>query len=309
MAKLTQFQKTELLPKAIERYLSENNATQVALAQLAGIDKAYVNQLLKGAEKIGKATIADKYYEAVARAIGFKLEKTHWQHFNTYNFQAAAVAIDAAREKKERLGVDGLTGLGKTYIATMYKRKFPKDCIVIKCSGIQNAKEFAVEFAEAVGITPIGTKNKLIKDACKAVKKMDGAPFIMIDEFENSRLIHIIPTIKVIADELEGIAPVILIGIGIQKMLQDAAERDKNGYVQLNRRFSFSWIKMDPNITEDIEIICEQLGINNRAAKNWLKSRVKDMDSLKRICVNALEEAEKTDTEVTQALLNDLYPM
>jgi len=80
MAKLTQIQKTQLLPQAIEHYLSENNATQVALAQLAGIDKAYVNQLLKGAEKIGKAIIADKYYEAVARAIGFKLEKNYWQH-------------------------------------------------------------------------------------------------------------------------------------------------------------------------------------------------------------------------------------
>jgi|GEM_PF-5835225 len=85
----------------------------------------------------------------------------------------------------------------------MYKRRFPKECIVIKCSGIQNAKEFAVEFAEAVGITPVGTKNKLIKDAYKAVKKMDGNPFIMIDEFENSKLVHIIPTIKVISDELE----------------------------------------------------------------------------------------------------------
>lgn len=309
MAKLTQIQKTELLPQAIEHYLAENNATQVALANLAGIDKGWVNNILKRKENVGKAKIADKYYEAIARAIGYKLEKNYWQHFNTYNFQAAVVEIDKARDKKERLGIDGLTGLGKTYITTLYKRKFPKECIVIKCSGIQNAKEFAVEFAEAVGIAPVGTKNKLIKDACKAVKKMDGSPFIMIDEFENSKLVHIIPTIKVISDELEGIAPVILIGIGIQKMLQTAAEREKNGYIQVNRRFSFSWLKMDPNITEDIEYIAEELGITNRAAKNWLKTRVKDMDSLKRICVNALEEAEKAETEVTQALLNDLYPL
>lgn len=309
MAKLTQIQKTQLLPQAIEQYLQENSATQVALAQLAGIDKAYVNQISKGKEAIGKAQIADKYYEAIARAIGYKLEATYWNHFNTWNFKYAATAIDAAREKKERLGIEGITGLGKTYISTMYKRRFPKECIVIKCSGIQNAKEFAKDFAEAVGIPPIGTKNQLIKEACKAVKKMDGNPFIMIDEFENSKMIHIVPAIKVITDELEDIAPVILIGIGIKKMLDDAASRDKNGYVQLNRRFSFSWIKLDPNIAEDIELICEELGISNRAAKNWLINRVKDFDSLKRICINSLEEADKTDQDVNVALLNELYPM
>lgn len=309
MAKLTQIQKLEQLPPAIEVYLSENNTNQVALAKLAGIDKAYVNHILKRNENIGKAKIADKYYESIALAIGFKFEKTYWKHFNTFNFKETTVSIDKARIKKDRLGIDGITGLGKTYITTLYKRRFPKECIVIKCSGIQNAKEFAIEFAEAVGIVPVGTKNKLIKDACKAVKKMNGSPFLMIDEFENSKLIHIIPAIKVIADELEDIAPVILIGIGVQKMLQDAAQRDKNGYVQLNRRFSFSWTKMDSNIAEDIEFICDELGISNRHAKNWLKTRVKDMDSLKRICVKALEEAEKTSQEVNISFLNELFPM
>lgn len=71
MAKLTQIQKLEQLPAAIDRYLTENNITQVALAKLAGIDKAYVNQIIKKNETIGKAQIADKYYEAIALAIGF----------------------------------------------------------------------------------------------------------------------------------------------------------------------------------------------------------------------------------------------
>jgi transcriptional regulator with XRE-family HTH domain len=309
MAKLTQIQKLDLIPSAIEAYLSDNSTTQVALAKLAGIDKAYVNQIAKSNEFIGKAKIADKYYEAIALAIGYKLEVTHWQHFNTFNFKLACVSIDAARIKKERLGIDGLTGLGKTYISTAYKRKFPKQVIVIKCSAIHNAKEFAKEFAEAVGITPIGTKGFLIKQACKAVKNIGDNPIVMIDEFENSKLSHIIPTIKVISDELEGCASVIIIGIGVKKMLQDAAEREKNGFVQVNRRWSFSWVKLDPNISEDIGLICDELGIKNRAAQNWLKNRVHDLDSLKRICVSALEEAEISGQEVTISLLNELFPL
>ena len=73
MAKLTQNQKLVVIPQAIEKYLQENNTTQVALAKLAGIDKAYVNQIAKGAESIGKAKIADKYYESIAIARDLKL--------------------------------------------------------------------------------------------------------------------------------------------------------------------------------------------------------------------------------------------
>ena len=120
MAKLTQIQKLEALPQAIERYLSENATNQVALAKLAGIDKAYVNHILKGNEMIGKANIADKYYEAIAVAIGFKLEKTYWEHFNTTVFKEAFGTFEYAKEKKIRMGIDGDTGLGKTYTATLF---------------------------------------------------------------------------------------------------------------------------------------------------------------------------------------------
>ena len=120
MTKLTQIQKLEQIPAAIQAYLTENNTTQVALAKLAEIDKAYVHHILKGNETIGKAKIDDKYYEAIALAIGFNLEKTYWNHFNTFNFKQAIITFENAREKKIRLGVDGDTGLGKSYAAAKY---------------------------------------------------------------------------------------------------------------------------------------------------------------------------------------------
>jgi len=306
MGVLTKEQRMNLVPIAISRYLEDNGVSQADLSRLSGVSKAYVNQIIHGKETIGKAQIADKYYQKLAHAIGLKLEKTYWKHFNTYNFKMSCIAIDLARENRERLGIDGLTGMGKTYISTMYKRKFPKECIVIKCSGIQNSKEFARDFARACGSSDIGTKNELIKNACETVKNIPNA-FIMIDEFENSRLANIIPTVKVIADELEGIAPVILIGINIQEMLKRSADRGKNGFVQVNRRWSWKWTKLDPNIGEDVELICEEIGIKSMAIKNWMKIRVKDFDSLKHICVTALEESEKTGEQVSVSMLNELF--
>ena len=307
MAKLTQIQKLEQLPAAIDRYLTENSTTQVALAKLAGIDKAYVNQIIKKNETIGKAQIADKYYEAIALAIGFKLEKTYWMHFNTFNFKQAIITFENAREKKIRLGVDGDTGLGKTYAAEMYKRKYPSSVFLVKCSSIENSKEFAINLANEVGVSPLGTKGAIVKRVCEKIKTLGNNPMLIIDEFENSKSGNI-PTVKTIADELQGYAAVVVIGIDVQKMLAKGAERRKNGFIQTNRRWSFGWTYLDPSISEDIEAICIEVGITNKPAQNWLKARVKDFDSLRNIIITALEECEKTNQEITISLLNELFP-
>jgi hypothetical protein len=308
MAKLTQIQKLDLIPQAIEAYLSENNANQVALAKLAGIDKAYVNHILKRNENIGKAKIADKYYEAITLAIGFKLEKTYWQHFNTFNFKQSIITFENAREKKIRLGVDGDTGLGKSYAADMYKRKFPSQVFLVKCSGIENSKEFAINLANEVGVTTTGTKGAIIKRVCEKIKNLGNNPMLIIDEFENSKAGNI-PTVKTIADELQGYAAVVVIGIDVQKMLKKGAESRKNGFIQTNRRWSFGWTNLDPSIAEDITLICQEVGITNKHAINWLANRVKDFDSLKNIITTALEEAEISGQEVTISLLNELFPL
>lgn len=308
MAKLTQIQKLDLIPSAIEVYLSENSTTQVALAKLAGIDKAYVNQIAKSNEFIGKAKIADKYYEAIAMAIGFKLEVTHWQHFNTFNFKQSIITFENAREKKIRLGVDGDTGLGKSYAADMYKRKFPTQVFLVKCSGIENSKEFAINLANEVGVATTGTKGAIIKRVCEKIKNLGNNPMLIIDEFENSKAGNI-PTVKTIADELQGYAAVVVIGIDVQKMLKKGAESRKNGFIQTNRRWNFGWTNLDPSIEEDIILICHEVGITNKPAINWLIKRVKDFDSLRNIITTALEEAEKSGQEVTISLLNELYPL
>lgn len=306
MAKLTQIQKLQLIPSAIDVYLNENATTQAALAQLSGIDKAYVNQIRNGNEFIGKAKIADKYYEAIALAIGYKLEKTYWQHFNTFNFKQAIITFENARQKKIRLGLDGDTGLGKTYAATVYKRKYPTSVFLVKCSSIENSKEFAINLAEEVGVATTGTKGAIIKRVCQKIKTLGNNPMIIIDEFENSKAGNI-PTVKTIADELEGYAAVVVIGIDVQKMLSKGAERRKNGFIQTNRRWSFGWTCLDPSISEDIECICNELGITNKPAQNWLKARVKDFGSLHNICITVLEEAEKINQEVTISMLNEFY--
>jgi len=104
--KLTDEEKTQLVPQAIARYLSENEASQADLARLAGVSKAYVNQIAQGKTTIGQAQIADKYFRKIAHAIELNIEPTYWKHFDTKNFLQACLAIDNARKNRERLGLD-----------------------------------------------------------------------------------------------------------------------------------------------------------------------------------------------------------
>lgn len=305
MTNLTQIQRTQDIPKAMQCFLNERSVKQPEIVKLSGVNKATVSLISRGIEFNGSTRISDKYYQQIAYAIGFKLEKTYWQHFNTFNFKQAILTFENARKNKERRGIDGDTGLGKTYAATAFKKKYPKIVNLVKCDEIANTKEFVMSIAEQLNVSSIGTKNKILKDVVKKLKEKEEA-FLIIDEFENSKK-GIIPIIKYLADELEGIVPIVVLGIDVEKMLLKSSEKRKQGFIQVNRRWSFGWTFFSSDISEDIQKICEMLGLERKTVINWLTVRVKDFDSLKNIITTVLMEREKSGEEITTEMLNELF--
>jgi len=305
MTNLTQNQRTIDIPQAMQRFLDERSVKQPEIVKLSGVNKATVNLISRGIEFNGNTRISDKYYQQIAHAIGLKLEKTYWQHFNTFNFKQAILTFENARKNKERRGIDGNTGLGKTYAATAFKKKYPKIVTLVKCDEVANTKEFVISIAEQLGTSTIGTKHRILKEVVKKLKEKDEA-FLIIDEFENSKK-GIIPVIKYLADELEGIVPIVVLGIDVEKMLSKSAERGKQGFIQVNRRWSFGWTFFSSEITEDITKICEMVGIERKTVINWLTARVKDFGSLQNIITTALIESEKSEEPITTEMLNELF--
>ncbi|WP_312311009.1 ATP-binding protein [Empedobacter brevis] len=305
MTNLTQIQRTQDIPQAMQRFLDERGVKQPEIVKLSGVNKATVNLISRGVEYNGKTRISDKYYQKIALAIGLKLEKAYWQHFNTLNFKQAILTFQNARKNKERRGIDGNTGLGKTYAATAFKKKYPAIVTLVKCDEIANTKEFVISIAEQLGTSTIGTKHKILKAVVEKLKSKDEA-FLIIDEFENSKK-GIIPVIKYLADELEGIVPIVVLGIDVEKMLSNSAERGKQGFKQVNRRWSFGWTFFSSEISEDITNICESVGIESKRVINWLTKRVKDFGSLQNIITTALIESEKSGEPITTEMLNDLF--
>ena len=129
---------------------------------------------------------------------------------------------------------------------------------------------------------------------------------LIIDEAEHiEKKSGYINIIKALADGLENKVAFGLVGMDINKILQNGYDRNKQNFRQTARRFNLRE-KFDNDIIEDIERICEDLGITNKNAQNWLKNRIKNFGDLEIIIKEAFKESEKIGEPITDRLLKTL---
>ena len=307
---LNEYQKTTEIPEALRRYMEETGHTQADISRVSGVGASYLNHIAQGkmivSNKNGGSEIKDKYYLMLCEAIQYPLKQEVWRHFNTYNFKQSINRIKSARTEKLRFTIDGDTGAGKTHACREYQKKYPKETYIVTCSAIENSKEFAKNIAEAVDVSTIGTAGIIIKEVIKKLTKQCDNALLIIDEAEHiEKKSGYINIIKALADGLENKVAFGLVGMDINKILQNGYERNKQNFRQTARRFNLRE-KFDNDITEDIENICEDLGITSKNAQNWLKNRIKNFGDLEIIIKEAFKEAEKTNEPITDKLLKTL---
>lgn len=307
---LNEYQKTTEIPEALRRYMEETGHTQADISRVSGVGASYLNHIAQGkmivSNKNGGSEIKDKYYLMLCEAIQYPLKQEVWRHFNTYNFKQSINRIKSARTEKLRFTIDGDTGAGKTHTCREYQKKYPKETYIVTCSAIENSKEFAKNIAEAVDVSTIGTAGTIIKEVIKKLTKQCDNALLIIDEAEHiEKKSGYINIIKALADGLENKVAFGLVGMDINKILQNGYERNKQNFRQTARRFNLRE-KFDNDITEDIENICEDLGITSKNAQNWLKNRIKNFGDLEIIIKEAFKEAEKTNEPITDKLLKTL---
>ena len=307
---LNEYQKTTEIPEALRRYMEETGHTQADISRVSGVGASYLNHIAQGkmivSNKNGGSEIKDKYYLMLCEAIQYPLKQEVWRHFNTYNFKQSINRIKSARTEKLRFTIDGDTGAGKTHACREYQKKYPKETYIVTCSAIENSKEFAKNIAEAVDVSTIGTAGTIIKEVIKKLTKQCDNALLIIDEAEHiEKKSGYINIIKALADGLENKVAFGLVGMDINKILQNGYERNKQNFRQTARRFNLRE-KFDNDITEDIENICEDLEITSKNAQNWLKNRIKNFGDLEIIIKEAFKEAEKTNEPITDKLLKTL---
>lgn len=157
-----------------------------------------------------------------------------------------------------------------------------------------------------MGVSTQGTAGTIIKAIIHKLTKVCDNPILVVDEAEHiEKKSGYINIIKSLADGLENKVAFGLIGMGINDILQRGYERNKQNFRQTARRFGLRE-KFDEDITEDIEKICEDLGISHKNAQNWLKNRIKNFGDLEIIIKEAFKESEKTGEAITDNLLKTL---
>lgn len=307
---ITEIQKTNEIPNALREYMEKYQVKQADISRISGVSASIINHIYQGKtivpNKNGGSDIKPKYYEALCKAIEFPLKQEVWRHFNTYNFKQCINRIKEARENKERFTIDGDTGAGKTHTCKEYHKKYPQETYIVTCSAVENSKEFAKNIAEVVGVSTQGTAGTIIKAIIHKLTKVCDNPILVVDEAEHiEKKSGYINIIKSLADGLENKVAFGLIGMGINDILQRGYERNKQNFRQTARRFGLRE-KFNEDITEDIEKICEDLGISHKNAQNWLKNRIKNFGDLEIIIKEAFKESEKTGEAITDNLLKTL---
>ncbi len=305
MTKLTTKQKTEQIPEAIKRYLSDKNTKQAQLARVSKVSESYISHILQGKTMIGSTEIKDRYYLSICETIGLEIKTEVWGHFNTQNFKQIITQLKEARTEKTRIAIDGDTGAGKTYSCSQYKNRYHSGTYVVKCSAIENSKEFAINIGETVGVKTYGTANAIIKRVVTKLVSLDDA-ILIIDEAEHiEKKQGYINIIKTLADQLENRVGFALLGMNIAQILQKGYDRNKQNFRQTARRFNKREL-CSTDITEDIENICLTIGINDSRIHQWLKNRIQNFGDLENIIKDAFKEAEKIKQPVSIRLLNTL---
>lgn len=309
MTKLTDFQKKTTIPDALFRYMEEKKITKADIGRLSNVSATVLNYIFKRETVIpnqnGGSEIKDKYYLDLCRAIDFKLKVEVWRHFNTQNFKHIIPKIEENRREKERFTIDGDTGTGKSHALKKYKAKFPTGTYVVTCSAVENSKEFAKNIAEVTGVESFGTAGTIIKKVIKKLSEETDA-VLLIDEAEHiGKKSGYINIIKSLADGLEGKVSFGIIGMGINKILTDGYEKNKQNFRQTARRFC-NRETLETNIIEDVKKICEDLGLNDEPVKNWFANRVKNFGDLEVYIKKTFKEAEKSGEKITLKLLNSI---
>ena len=305
MTKLTDFQKLSVIPQQILKYLAETDSNQAQLSRDSKVGEAYVSQIMQGKTHIGSTQIKDKYYFDLCQTIGFTLKTEVWRHFNTQNFAQIIPKIKENRAEKERFTIDGDTGSGKSHALKEYKKKYPMGTYLVTCSAVENSKEFAKNIAEVVGVEAHGTAGTIIKKVIRKLIAEDNA-ILLIDEAEHiGKKSGYVNIVKSLSDGLEGKVSFGIIGMGINKILTDGYEKNKQNFRQTARRFS-NRETLETSITDDVHKICEDIGLKETSVKNWLANRVRNFGELEVYVKKAFKESEKSSTRITVSFLNTL---
>jgi DNA transposition AAA+ family ATPase len=294
----------ETIVRAFQNYISEKAISQNKFAGMVDVNVGYLsamanrkwNEMQAGSKTV---KIDDLYFNRIAQYLGLNLSENFWGHFDTDNYISIVNTLEDARRMKERKALDGATGTGKTYGVTEYKRQNPAGVYLVRCADDLTAKSFMLEMAEAVGVKEFGNRAQIRKAIVKKLLSDTNAPLLIIDEAENLKD-GTWGAIKAMCDDLEGHCGIVIVGANqFQQKLSKKAERNIGCFPQIYRRFKVGFNSLFELSLEDVQNVCNQLGIKTRQVQNWMFDHCKNFGELSNALVIVQREAARENAPIT----------
>lgn len=298
---------------ALESFIAEHKMSQQDIAKKSGVNVAYIsamcnNKLATAAGKGKVIDIAPKWFIKVADYIGFSIEKTYWSVQSTDQM----VSIVSVMEDALRFGyfntIIGATGCGKTFISSLFARKYPQDIITVTVSNSDNLGDLLDKILEKLRLQPAKTKSKKLRDIVASLIKMkqEGrTPMIVFDECEFMKL----PTLCMMKELYDALyahcALVMLATPEFLTNLEKLRRRNKAGIPQFCRRIKFG-IRRLPAIDRTFKGF---LNGYNRQFQEFVRDICDNYGELHDVLVPAMREAERLGEPVTESLVRKVLGM
>lgn len=293
--------------EALNGYLDQHKMTASDFARKSGVNQSYISNIRQGklTTMAGdtEVEIAQKYFERIAKLVGFQIERSYWNTVVTPQFAQVLATLADARSFGETNLIIGGTGTGKTYSAQIFAQQHPVDVFLITVGSTDNIGDLIDKITDALHIsTPARTKSKKIRQIINAFREIrhgGNRPMLILDEAEYMK-IPALCSMKELYDNLHGVAAIVLVGTDqLTRNIEKMRKKNKDGIPQLYRRIKFG-IRELPPVDRSFK---EFLNGLEPGLQRFVKANCDNYGEVHDVLVPTFREAERLGQAPTESLV------
>ena len=291
-------QKNQILDKLIayheDKKSEHGEFSQNQLAKAVGISASYMTPLMKRdferTNKEGNLILTDNIWQKISDFLNRSNES-----WDIPNYGLVMTRLLDAKRHHYPLIFDGSTGVGKTYGADLFRKKFPKNTFYIKCAFDMSIKQFVKEMARVVGISADKMTTNRYQMRINICEKLLSLPdsILIIDETEkttqNAKL-QIIDTLQAMYDYkdlFKSVSLVVMGANGFYSRLKSIAENRQNPHAIPQFLSRWKPVFMEDYSTQVAKGVCrDHYGIKD---KEMIKELVESATDYRELAWNIKE--------------------